>query len=190
MKITDKRSFKKHWLWLSMVCLLVLSWQCVFAGEPGFAICKKMSYKGKPSAPISISYSVPAQNSVGDSIPVTITIQVLSDFDSLKLEAIAEEGLRLLPSGPYERSYGSRPRNAALSETVTVIPSQEGRLYLNVFVTGVFNGKKMGHTRSIPLNVGTTSAKTLKKSNQVTTDSKGQKIVIMPAEEKTTEKTK
>jgi hypothetical protein len=42
----------------------------------------------------------------------------------------------------------------------------------------------------INLNVGTTSAKTLKKSNQVTTDSKGQKIVIMPAEEKTTEKTK
>jgi len=36
----------------------------------------------------------------------------------------------------------------------------------------------------INLNVGPTSAKTLKKSNQVTTDSKGQKIVIMPAEER------
>lgn len=173
-----------------MACLIVLSWQCAFAGESGLTIGKKAFSKGKPSAPVAISYSIPEKNSIGDSIPVSITIQILSDVDNLTLEVIAEEGLRLPSPGPYEWSYGSRPRNATVSETVIVIPSQKGRQYLNIFVAGVFNGKQMGHSLSIPMNVGTTGEKTLKKSNWVTTDSKGQKIVIMPAEEKANENTK
>ena len=164
---------------------MAISWQSACTGETGFVLSKKIAPAGKSTAPVSLSYEVSSQNNVGDSIQVTLTMITRSDVDNFKLELIAEEGLRLLPSGTFERSYGSRPRDAAVSETVTVVPSQEGRLYLNVFVTGEFSGKKMGYTRSIPINVGTSSSRTLKKSNQVTTDAKGQKIIVMPAEEKT-----
>jgi hypothetical protein len=187
MKIPCKHSLKRYRLLLSLAGFIVISWQMAFMVDPAFS--KKASFKGKASAPVSISYTVPAQNDLGESIPVTITIKTLSDVSGLKLELKTEEGLSLFQSGAYEKSYGSRLRNDVVTETVTIVPSREGRLYFNVFVSGTFNEKNMVQAISIPVTVGTTNTKTTLKSGQVTTDGKGQKIIIMPAEEKTTKKT-
>jgi hypothetical protein len=40
---------------------------------------------------------------------------------------------------------------------------------------------------AVPINTGTGTRKMLKKSGQATTDSKGQKIIVMPAEETKTQ---
>ncbi|MDQ5987290.1 MAG: hypothetical protein CSYNP_03030 [Syntrophus sp. SKADARSKE-3] len=184
MKIPCKHSLKRYWLLFSLVGFMVMLWHLAFMVEPAFS--KKASSKGKASAPIDISYTVPAQNDSGDRIPVNITVKTLSDVSSLKLEIKTEEGLSLFPSGAFSKSYGSRLRNDVVTENVTIVPLREGRLYFNVFVSGIFNEKNMIHVISIPVNVGMVNAKTTLKSRQTTKDAKGQNIIIMPAEEKPT----
>lgn len=167
---------------LLMASLLLFSWQNTYSADAVRILHKELSNSGKPTAPISISYTVPAKVAIGDNVEVTVTIKALSDVNDFSLKLIAGEGLEM-PSGEYLKSYGNQPRNSSFSETVTVSPNTEGILYLNVFATGTFNGKKMTHAGAVPINTGTATQKMLKKSGKVTTDSKGQKIIIMPVEE-------
>jgi hypothetical protein len=165
-----------------LVVFTLLSWQNTYADDPGRIIHKKISHSGKPTAPISISYAVPAKVSIGDNVQVTVTIKTLSDVNDFNLKLTTNEGLEM-PSGEYLINYGNQEHNSAFTETVTVIPNTEGILYLNVFATGTFNGKKMTNAGVIPINTGTNTRKMLKKSGQAATDSRGQNIIIMPAEE-------
>lgn len=138
---------------------------------------------GKPTAPVSISYTVPEKADVGESITVTVKFKILSDAENVDLKLTADKGLELT-SGETEMAYGSQPANSTFSESVAVVPHTEGILYLNVFVTGTFNGKTMVRTGAVPVNVGTNTRKIMKKSGKITTDSTGRKIIIMPADEK------
>lgn len=145
-------------------------------------ISKELPLSGKPTAPISISYTVPAKAAIGENVTVTVKFKTLSNAGGLKLKLSAGKGLELT-SGKYEVDYGSQPMNSTFSETVTVVPQTEGILYLNVFVTGTFGGNAMVRTGAVPINVGSARRKMLKKPGQVTTGPKGQKIIIMPAQE-------
>lgn len=142
----------------------------------------QLQQSGKPTPPISISYTIPSKAAVGENVRVTVDFKTLSDVDGLKLEFTAGEGLELL-SGRNEIEYGNYPKDSAFSETVTVVPRTEGILYLNVFVTGTFGGNTMVRTGAVPINVGEDERQMLKKPGPVTTESEGQKIIIMPAEE-------
>ena len=88
-----------------------------------------------------------------------------------------------MPGGEFVKTYGDRGRHTAVTETATVIPRTDGIVYLNVFASGTFNGKKMTSAGAVPINTGTTVRKMLKKSGTGTTDSRGRKLIIMPAEE-------
>jgi hypothetical protein len=167
---------------LMMVSLILLSWQIAYATESSQIIKKELPRSGKATAPISVSYSVPANVAIGDNVHITVTVKALSDVDNLSLKLIAGENLQM-PSGELLKTYGNQLRNSAFSETVTVIPNTEGILYLNVFATGIFNGKKMTSAGAVPINTGTGTRKMLKKSGQIKTDSRGQKVIVMPAEE-------
>lgn len=178
-----KRSnMKSVYIALLAVIFILLSGQNIFAADAVRVLHKELPLSGKPSAPISISYSVPANVATGDNVQVTVTIKALSDVNDFNLKLTAGEGLEM-SSGEYLKSYGSQVRNSAFTETVTVIPNTEGILYLNVFATGTFNGKKMTNAGAVPIKTGNATRKMLKKSGQATTDTRGQKIIIMPAEE-------
>lgn len=138
---------------------------------------------GKPTAPVSISYTVPGMADVGQSVTVTVNFKILSDADNVNLKLTTDKGLEFT-SGETEVDYGNQPANSTFSETVTVVPRTDGILYLNVFVTGTFGGKTMVRTGAVPVNAGTNIRNMMKKSGEITTDSTGKKIIIMPAEEK------
>lgn len=168
---------------LFMAGLLFMAVQIAYAGGSVRIINKELPRSGKTSAPLSISYSVPAVNAVNDKVQVVITIKPVPDVAGLTLKISAGEGLSL-PDGDTQKNYGDQLRNTMITETVVVTPSTDGVLYLNVFVTGRFNGKQMTRAGAVPIKVGLDNKKMLKKSGPSTTDAKGQKITIMPAEEK------
>jgi hypothetical protein len=175
-------NIKKVSIALLAVMLMLLSGQTIFAADAVLMLHKELPRSGKTTAPISISYSVPAHVAVGDAVQVTVTIKALSDVADFNVKLNAGDGLEM-SSGEYLKNYGNQVRNSEFSETVTVIPNTEGILYLNVFATGTFNGKKMTSAGAVPVNTGTAPRKMLKKSGHTTTDSKGQKLIIMPVEE-------
>lgn len=143
---------------------------------------KEMKVSGKPTAPIDISYSVPDSATIGASVSVVVTITVLSDVTDLRLNITAGEGLSL-SGGELVKIYGEQNRDAVLSETITATPNARGILYLNVFTSGLFQGKSMAHASAVPISVGTSPEKMLKKAGAVERDSTGRNIVILPAQE-------
>ena len=167
--------------------LTLLPWQVACAGGQPRTVDYKAPHSPKRSAPIDITYSVPTQNNRGENIPVTITIRTLADASSLKLELTADSGLAMSLGTTYFRDYGSRLRNVTVSESLTVASKTGGRLYINVFVTGIFNGKTMMQVTSIPVSIGTATTTTKQQASDKTSQSidstTKQKIIIMPAEE-------
>ena len=137
---------------------------------------------GKMTAPITISYIVPEKAAVRESVSVLVKFQTHSDADDLKLELTTGEGL-VFTSGNRNVSYGSQPANSTFSETVTVVPNTDGILYINVFVTGTFDGRTMVRTGAVPIKAGSDVRKMLKTPGQVSTDAQGEKEIQMRAEE-------
>ncbi len=140
----------------------------------------------KPTAPISISFSAPERLKIDENATVVVNIKTLSSASGLNIKFTTDAGLEMKTGmhGVYEVEYASAPKDRTFTETVVVVPRSEGIIYLNVFATGTFGSRKMGHVASIPLRVGLNPLKMMKKSGQPSTDEKGQKIIILPAEER------
>ncbi len=140
----------------------------------------------KPTAPISISFSAPERIKIDENAVVVVNIKTLSSASGLKIKITADAGLEMKTGmhGVYEVEYAGAPKDRTFTETVVVVARSEGILYLNVFATGTFGNRQMGHVASIPLRVGSNPLKLMKKSGQPSTDEKGQNIIILPAEEK------
>ncbi len=140
----------------------------------------------KPAAPISISFSAPERVKVNEDVVIVVNLKTLSSARGLKIKFTTDAGLEMKTGvgGVYEAGYDSAPKDTTFTETVVVVPRSEGMLYLNVFAAGTFGNRKMGHVASIPLMVGLNPLKTMKKPGQSSTDEKGRKLIIMPAEEK------
>lgn len=178
--------FKIFFILFTGICFL-------FPALSAFSACAEATKKistseglgqpGKMSAPITISYVVPEKATIRESVSVLVKFQTHSDADDLKLELTTEEGL-IFTSGNRNISYGSQPASSTFSETVTVVPDTGGILYINVFVTGTFNGRTMVRTGAVPIKVGSDLRKMLKTPGQVTTDSQGAKEIQMQAEER------
>ena len=143
---------------------------------------KVIAPSGKRSAPIEIAYTVPESASIGASVSVLVTITALADVTDLGLSLTAGEGLSL-SGGSFEKSYGAQSRGAVFSETVTVTPNNNGLWYLNVFASAAVNGHKMVDASAVPISVGPSAEKMLKRSGTTARDASGQSIVIMPADE-------
>jgi len=161
---------------------MVLMSPCANSYAAVKTVHKVMKMSGKPTAPIEISYTAPVSAAIGSSVNVVVTIKALSDVADFGLKVTADEGL-LLNAGELVKNYGAQKRDAVFSETLTATPNAEGYLYLNVFASGSFQGKTMVRVGAVPISVGTSPEKKLKKSGTIEKDSSGQNVVVMPADE-------
>ncbi len=150
------------------------------AGNP--MISGTIPEPGKPSAPVSISYVTPAKGAVGEAAAVTVSFTTKVDVDELALELTGGKGLYLSPP-EYRVDYGTQPAASSFSETVTVTPQRHGNLYLNVFISGLFNGHKMVRAGAVPITTGENVKNSIKKSGKAAKSTNGQSIIIMPAQE-------
>jgi len=138
----------------------------------------------KTTSPISITFNAPDKNDAGKDISISITINVPSGTKELSLKVTPETGLEVKTPSDGIAVYGDKPEGGTVTETVVVTASMEGRLYLDAFASGVVNGKKSTNIVSIPLNVGEGKQKPMMlKQGRDVTDSEGNKLTILPAEE-------
>jgi len=138
----------------------------------------------KTTSPISVTFTAPEKNDVGRDISISITINAPSGTNDLSLKVTPETGLALKTPSDGIVGFGDKPEGGSVTETVIVTASMEGRLYLNVFATGTVNGKKSTNIVSIPLNVGEGKQQPLMlKQGRDVTDSEGNRLTILPAEE-------
>jgi hypothetical protein len=152
------------------------------SGNSGKLVKKETVRAGKKVAPISISYEPDLKAEIGEEIDIAITFETLSDVSDLKLKLAPSKGMDMIPE-TFEAEYGDRPGQFKFSEHVLVIPGKEGFLYLNVFVSGIFGKSRMVRSGAVPVKVGNDPQKLLKSSGKLKTDTTGQRVISMPAEE-------
>lgn len=176
-------STKKGYCALMFGALLTVISPVASATTANKTIHNVMKANGKPTAPIEVAYTVPKSAAIGASVSVVVTIRPLSDVTDLNLKITAGEGLSL-STGDFVRNYGAQKRDAVLSETITAVVNAQGILYLNVFTSGAVEGKTMSSASAVPISVGDSPKRMLKKSGRTEHDASGRPIIVMPAEER------
>lgn len=133
--------------------------------------------RGKPTAPVEISYDVPDPGEIGSPVDVVVSVQLHKEAGDLRLSLTPGRGLDL----GEERmtfAYGWQGEGATVSETVSVRREVEGVAYLNVFVSGTFGGRAMTRTGAVP--VGDGERKLRSPAGVIRTDAEGRKVIEMP----------
>jgi len=162
--------------------LLIFSSASTCSGKSNQPEAGKSDLAGKQLAPLSLSYETLSRADIGEKISIAITCQTLADVEALEIRVKPVKGLELIAE-PFEVQYGNQAVNFVFTEMVEVIAQEEGVLYLNVFVSGVFDNNKMVRSTAIPVNVGNNPKKLLKRSGKLKTTVSGQRIISLPATE-------
>lgn len=109
---------------------------------------------GKPTLPITFSYDYAQAPSVGE--PMTVSISVESrDISAMSMRLATRGDIALSKSTPAAialKANGIDPSQETLDVVVT--PAAEGRSYLNVIVSGSYEGQPVTKAVSIPIQVG------------------------------------
>jgi hypothetical protein len=139
---------------------------------------------GKPSAPVTIDYTVIGTPVVGQ--PVNINLEVSSSLGNRPVTLnyrINDARNLVFPQAQPQRVALAAPADTGrAAQQVTVIPQREGRLYLNVSAEVETDEGMMLKSMAIPIQVG--SAPQQQETNgELREGSDGEAVISMPAEE-------
>lgn len=139
---------------------------------------------GKPTAPISIDYTVTGTPIVGQ--PLNIDLQVTSTLSdrpiTLNYDVVDATAL-LFPEAQVKRvSLGMVDELRPAGEQVTVVPQRDGRLYLNVTAEIETESGTLLKSMAIPIQVGSAPPE-LDENGELMEDADGDAILSMPADD-------
>jgi hypothetical protein len=136
--------------------------------------------RGKPTAPIDISYEVIGNAIVGS--PVSINIVVTSDRGPVNVQySIVDNSALMFQVGQVERLDIVDPSSGSVQQ-LAVIPQREGRVYVNVSAEiPTSNGLNI-RSISIPIQVGSAPAEPT-AAGEMTEGPGGEIVNSMPAQE-------
>jgi hypothetical protein len=141
---------------------------------------------GKPSAPISIDYTVIGTPVVGQ--PVNINLEVSTSLGNrpVTLNYRINDARNLsFPQAQPQRVALAAPADAGrAAQQVTVIPQREGRLYLNVSAEVETEAGMMMKSMAIPIQVGR-APQQQETNGELREGLDGETVISMPAEEST-----
>jgi len=141
---------------------------------------------GKPTAPISLDYQVLGSPKVGEAIDIQLTVINQSE-QAQPVHAKLNVAQKLQPANSLSASKsmkfdGTNINNSTnnATQTLTVIPSEEGIHYINVIASTVINGKMEYRPFTIPIQVGEVDwQEELKPQGTIQNDSSGRKVIIL-----------
>ncbi|MEX2122712.1 MAG: hypothetical protein WD795_02385 [Woeseia sp.] len=141
---------------------------------------------GKPSAPITIDYTVIGSPIVGQ--PVSINLEVSSSMRDRPITLnyrVNDARDMTFPQAQPQRialaAFGDAERAA---QQITVVPQREGRLYLNVSAEVETEGGTLLKSMAIPIQVGD-APRQQQTNGELKEDDQGEPVISMPAEENT-----
>lgn len=120
---------------------------------------------------VALTYSVSAAPRLGQATPVVLQFHDVTHANGAFVQLAAEPGLSV--QGPVNFAL---PPGKQTTVTVPVLSESEGRSYLNVFIDQAGARSAV----SIPIQTGTMAAP-MKASRDLPRNSRGEKIISMPA---------
>jgi hypothetical protein len=141
---------------------------------------------GKPSAPITMAYSIVGNAIVGQ--PVSINLEVKSSLPDTPVTLhyrINDARTLTFPQAQAQRvtlgTFGEEDRRL---QQVTVVPRRDGRLYLNVSAEIETDDGMLQKSMAIPIQVGQ-APRQLESNGEPRERADGETVISLPAEEST-----
>lgn len=139
---------------------------------------------GKPSAPVTIDYTVIGTPVIGQ--PVNINLEVTSSLGrrpvTLNYRINDARNLAFAQAQPQRVALAAPADTGRAAQQVTVIPQREGRLYLNVSAEVETDEGMLMKSMAIPIQVG--KAPQQRGTNgELREQANGEAVISMPAEE-------
>ena len=142
---------------------------------------EKFNVTGKPRGPVTIDYRIIGAPVVGQ--PVTIDLQVRSNVGDMPVTLTYQTNDTTAMSFPESQlatvSLPFVDEESAVGQQVTVIPSREGRLFLNVTASLPTDTGSLQTVTAIPIQVGA-APRDLTPSVPATTDDEGNLLREVP----------
>lgn len=141
---------------------------------------------GKPSAPITIDYTVIGTPVVGQ--PVNIDLEVSSSLGNrpvtLNYRINDARNLVFPQAQPQRVALAARTDTGRAVQQVTVVPQREGRLYLNVSAEVETDEGMLMKSMAIPIQVGSAPEQPA-TNGELREGADGEAVISMPADETT-----
>ena len=138
------------------------------------------STEGKPGAPVSLAYKVPAAPALGTAIDIVITVTIDSPVDRVEINMTKSEGLELVSAPRLE--LGAQKPGSTHEMIVSVIPWEAGMRFVNVFALTENGSQSSRRSFAIPVTGGGDQTPQ-KASGTLKEMPDGEKVISLPAEE-------
>ena len=146
---------------------------------------EKYSITGKPQGPVRIDYRIIGTPVVGQ--PVTVDLNVKSNVGDVPVTlsyGTNDTTAMTFPETQQRRvSLAFVDEERTAGQQVTLIPTREGRLFLNVTAHVQTDTGSLQTVTAVPIQVGS-APRELQENGVVTTDENGQLIREMPASDR------
>jgi hypothetical protein len=140
---------------------------------------------GKPSAPVTLSYQLKNTPVLSEPLSIVISIKPLIATQSLTLNYTVTTGLTSLDS-VTTTTFSAPTPGQDLTHGISILPQQEGLMYVNVFVT-LHDASGINQTKAltIPISLGDKAKQKPTHPNKpyIQQDPQGNPIITLPAEE-------
>jgi hypothetical protein len=137
---------------------------------------------GKPGAAVDIKYEFVSRPEPGKPVQLDVALIPSAGVDSMTARFSGMDGITL--AGDLTADYASVKAKEPYKHSVSVLADRAGVFYITVSVDTVIGGATLGRTFAIPFVSGTAPV-TQQKTTPTVTDSTGQPVEPMKAEETT-----
>jgi len=137
---------------------------------------------GKPGAAVDIKYEFVSRPEPGKPVQLDVALIPSAGVDSMTAKFSGMDGITL--AGDLIADYASVKAKEPYKHSVSVLADRAGVFYITVSVDTVIGGATLGRTFAIPFVSGTAPV-TQQKTSAPATDSTGQPVEPMKAEETT-----
>lgn len=121
---------------------------------------------GKPTVPVTINYTFQNEPVVGEPLQISLNVSS-SGVSGLSMAMTTRGSLALSKNTPAQIVLKSNVSpSATQSHNAVVVANAEGRSYLNVQITGIYEGQPFTKAVSIPVQVGQ-GGPTLQKNGEI-----------------------
>lgn len=136
----------------------------------------------KPTAPVSIEYSVPKNVQTGDTVSTTIRFVAQANLEQLELSVAPYEGLEVISKN--EKAVFQNVNKGEKREIEVTVRLRDEIGYLSVFATTTTS--RGTSTKTIAIRYGTpgTATKQKLKSEKLQKTPEGEKLILFPGEKR------
>jgi len=141
-------------------------------------------YPGKPVAPIQMDYQFVNEAQVGATLSIELMFTPGVDADIISVNYTASPSL-VIADNLAEFQFSNIPANQTVTQTIHVIPQNEGKHYVRLSVTiQSQQGRSGSRSFSIPVTVGNIPAKSsLPANTKIQEQPAGDQLLIKKGQE-------